>query len=279
MKPEELKEYLGIVVDMEQNIFMQGQIMDQWEREIAELGKARQFQEPSHPQEKPLPEKFGVSDNAPPQPTPPIQPKIIRYTKRAFKVTFFLCLLITACDSLFLGGIAELVAAPIASALQGTVVAAITAAIVYFFDDVTIDKIQKYYNQKKQYTAAAEAYPAVLEQYRQQRQRQWQQACQNVQQSNQAAMGEYQKKLDAYHNDIAEDRHRVTLENIKKDVLEAERQSVYMTQMTRQLSALQASSALTAYQSERTQKELHYMNRMNYLSGKNDDVFFNIPPV
>lgn len=45
-----------------------------------------------------------------------------------------------------------------------------------------------------------------------------------------------------------------------------------------QLADLQKSSALTAYQAERTQKELHYMNRMNYLSSKYDDVFFNLPP-
>lgn len=45
-----------------------------------------------------------------------------------------------------------------------------------------------------------------------------------------------------------------------------------------QFASLQQSSALTAYQAERTQKELHYMNRMNYLSGKYDDVFFNLPP-
>lgn len=45
-----------------------------------------------------------------------------------------------------------------------------------------------------------------------------------------------------------------------------------------QLADLQKSSALAAYQAERTQKELHYMNRMNYLSGKYDDVFFNLPP-
>ena len=45
-----------------------------------------------------------------------------------------------------------------------------------------------------------------------------------------------------------------------------------------QFANLQQSSALTAYQAERAQKELHYMNRMNYLSGKYDDVFFNLPP-
>lgn len=46
--------------------------------------------------------------------------------------------------------------------------------------------------------------------------------------------------------------------DMQKGILAVERQSASMTQMTRQLSALQASSALTAYQSERTQKELHY---------------------
>lgn len=46
-----------------------------------------------------------------------------------------------------------------------------------------------------------------------------------------------------------------------------------------QFTDLQKSSALTAYQAERTQKELAYMNRMDYLTGRNDGVFFNRPPV
>lgn len=66
---------------------------------------------------------------------------------------------------------------------------------------------------------------------------------------------------------------------IQMGIQAAERQSISMAQMTQQLSALQATSALTAYQTERTQKELHYMNRMDYLSGRNDDVFFNLPPI
>lgn len=45
------------------------------------------------------------------------------------------------------------------------------------------------------------------------------------------------------------------------------------------IAELQRASALTAYHTERAQKELAYMNRMNYLSGRNDDVFFNHPPV
>jgi len=48
--------------------------------------------------------------------------------------------------------------------------------------------------------------------------------------------------------------------------------------ISQQLLELQSSSALTAYQAERTQNELHYLNRMKYLSGEYDDVFFNLPP-
>lgn len=59
--------------------------------------------------------------------------------------------------------------------------------------------------------------------------------------------------------------------------------SIQLNDQTAELNAriaeLQASSALTAYYTERTQKELAYMNRMDYLSGQNDDVFFNHPPV
>lgn len=52
-----------------------------------------------------------------------------------------------------------------------------------------------------------------------------------------------------------------------------------VTQLNARIAELQASSALTAYHAERMQKELAYMNRMDYLSGRNDDVFFNHPPV
>lgn len=59
--------------------------------------------------------------------------------------------------------------------------------------------------------------------------------------------------------------------------------SIQLNDQTAEINAriaeLQASSALTAYHTERTQKELAYMNRMDYLSGRNDDVFWNHPPV
>lgn len=50
-------------------------------------------------------------------------------------------------------------------------------------------------------------------------------------------------------------------------------------QLNAHITELQKNSALTAYHAERAQKELAYMNRMDYLSGRNDDVFFNHPPV
>lgn len=49
--------------------------------------------------------------------------------------------------------------------------------------------------------------------------------------------------------------------------------------LTAQIKELQKSSELTAYHAERTQKELAYMNRMDYLTGRNDGPFRNTPPV
>lgn len=48
--------------------------------------------------------------------------------------------------------------------------------------------------------------------------------------------------------------------------------------LTDRIAELQKTSELTAYCADRTQKELAYMNRMNYLSGRNDSVFWNVPP-
>lgn len=50
--------------------------------------------------------------------------------------------------------------------------------------------------------------------------------------------------------------------------------SVFQSQMEQ----IKNSSAITAYQAERMWKELHYMNRMDYLSGRNDGAFFNMLP-
>lgn len=420
MKPEELKEYLSMVVDMEKNIFMQNQTMSQWEQEIAGLGKIHEFQVPSRPKEKPLPERVIVTaEPAPPPPTPPTQPKIMKRRKLIFWMVFSAITVWGWAEAISSGIPGIIMVAPFGGAFYGAVV----LGIMRFADMLTSNGYgemkREYKKQKKQYVAAVEVYPSVLERH-QRRQRQIEQERQQqAEQANQAAMREYQEKFDAYQSDVLKDQQRVRLENIKKNVLQAglsqmrelnaaskealkqiydkniifpkyrtmvmvcslyeyvctgrcdtleghegaynlleleirldkivtqldrvismlgkiqqsqymvysaiqdanrqsakilestyeianqlqaiqtsnqkmlgdiqadmqkgilaaERQSVFMTQMTQQLSALQATSALTAYQSERTQKELHYMNRINYLSGKNDDVFFNLPPM
>ena len=50
-------------------------------------------------------------------------------------------------------------------------------------------------------------------------------------------------------------------------------------QLDAQIEKLQQTLELSAYYDRRAQEELHYMNRMKYLSGRNDGVFFNAPPM
>lgn len=54
---------------------------------------------------------------------------------------------------------------------------------------------------------------------------------------------------------------------------------IQSAEMSQKIEALQRTSALTAYHTERVQKELAYMNRMDYLSGRNDGVPYNHPPI
>ncbi|MCI5935782.1 MAG: DUF308 domain-containing protein [Lachnospiraceae bacterium] len=50
------------------------------------------------------------------------------------------------------------------------------------------------------------------------------------------------------------------------------------TELADKISSIEKNSMLGAYQAERVQKELQYLNRMDYLSGKYDNVFYNAPP-
>lgn len=52
-----LKEYLGIIVDMEKNIFLQNMIIRQLETDCARLGKETKFLEPSLPQKRSQPKR------------------------------------------------------------------------------------------------------------------------------------------------------------------------------------------------------------------------------
>ena len=49
-------------------------------------------------------------------------------------------------------------------------------------------------------------------------------------------------------------------------------------ELVAKISSIEKNSMLAAYQAERVQKELQYMNRMDYLTGKYDSVFYNVPP-
>ena len=56
------------------------------------------------------------------------------------------------------------------------------------------------------------------------------------------------------------------------------RQKLSCESLQRELRRLHETSAINAYHTERMHKELEYMNRMNYLSGRYDGTFFNQPP-
>ena len=87
---------------------------------------------------------------------------------------------------------------------------------------------------------------------------------------------------------VQESNHRSSLIQRDLDRMAGSLDGLYTTtaqlnanaaQLNARIIELQETSALTAYYTERTQKELTYMNRMDYLSGRNDDVFWNHPPV
>lgn len=62
---------------------------------------------------------------------------------------------------------------------------------------------------------------------------------------------------------------------------QVEYMSIDQGSLNRQIEELQKDSALTAYNTERIEKELSYMNRMNFYAGKYDDagMFWRRPPV
>ena len=49
-------------------------------------------------------------------------------------------------------------------------------------------------------------------------------------------------------------------------------------ELVAKISSVEKNSMLATYQAERIEKELQYLNRMNYLTGKYDNVFYNAPP-
>ncbi len=97
-------------------------------------------------------------------------------------------------------------------------------------------------------------------------------------QKNQFMLYSAMKESNQRSMQIRDDFSRMvaTLEGVYRNTSEL---NAHTAQLSAHIDKLQETSALTAYQTERAQKELAYMNRMDYLSGRNDDVFFNHPPV
>lgn len=56
-------------------------------------------------------------------------------------------------------------------------------------------------------------------------------------------------------------------------------QDQQMAELNAQIAKLQKTSEVTNYINERNQRELHYMNRMNYLAGNYDNPYGNYAPV
>lgn len=57
MKTPELKEYLGIVVDMEKNIFLQERLLKDMTEKVGRLGVPKTFDKPIQPTQLSEPEK------------------------------------------------------------------------------------------------------------------------------------------------------------------------------------------------------------------------------
>lgn len=68
------------------------------------------------------------------------------------------------------------------------------------------------------------------------------------------------------------------LESTEQMVDSLQKIQVQGNELNSRIAELQKSSELSAYQLERTTKELHYMNRMKYLKGEYDGIFSNRPP-
>lgn len=71
---------------------------------------------------------------------------------------------------------------------------------------------------------------------------------------------------------------REIIQSIKEIATKIDSLTIKDYDYTEQIQAIQATSSLTAYNIERVNKELHYMNRMKYYAGEYSSTFFNQLP-
>lgn len=364
MKREDLKEYLGIVVDMEENIFMQKTLISNIEREIEQLKIPKIFSDPIKPVEPERPKKNSSVAST------------IIFSVIGCIVLFFLScigiLIISGIVVLFrYGNLDYAASAQVQNLLEPLIIIIPTIWIVYCISKELKSRKQDTIERKK-YADTMETYKKDLEAHK----KAIEMNCFNRQQDERirlaktiflnsqrtaaikslASTTEYLKKI--YAKDIIFPKYRnlvmacslyeyicagrcdtleghegaynileteIRLDRIISQLdqvithLEKIQQNQFMlysaiqnsnqrlsqimdstnhmasrlddfyngatplndqtAELNARIAELQASSTLTAYHAERTQKELAYMNRINYLSGRNDDVFFNHPPV
>lgn len=351
MNTEKLKEYLGIVVDMEQSIFLQERLSADLKKQIEELLIPKAFTDPAPPA---LPEK-------PPRASFGKWIGVIAMCVGVLIYTFWIPLLITLAIGILLivvtlGQVNPAFVAPLALVLS-------YGGYVVFLFKTLIDKEilypkRKYDEEMIVYNLQRDAYRITIQQNQLMRQRDKEERevktillqselsriAAGLESSRKTLLAIYEKNtiFPKYRNLIAAcslyeyicagrcssleghegayniyetemrldriitqlDKVIIQLDAIRENqfmlysaIQDMNQRSTLILESTQtmagqlhtlsgqagnvseQIAELQKASALTAYHAERTQKELAYMNRMDYLSGRNDDVFFNHPPV
>ena len=329
IEPNDLKEYLEIVVNMEKNIYLQDRLISQMRRRISELGKLHDYQKPTEPKDETGKPFMGV----------------IMGAGSAFAGLLLLLWGVGLCH----GGIGEM--------LLGWIVVLFGAVICLGSIINAIWEVGESYKKIKSYTRAERAYDSAMEEYERKThadqirvQKEMLEAeilsdelkaleiqngnskenlkkiydlgivfpkyrnlsmicsiyeyidakrCTSLGDAYNILEGEmrldriimqmdqiitqlnmvqkYQFMLYTVVQEMNEKSDRLL--NSAKDMV-SRMQDIYAQsqQWNERITAAERNTELAAYQAQRIQAELHYMNRMNYLTGKYRNIFFNTPP-
>lgn len=192
METEKLKEYLGIVVDMEQDIFLKNQLIKQLSNQIAVLGKEQIILEPREPVKQSPPENSFRA---------PAEPKMQAPTRAAIAfgvTTIILLFYVLSSGTRYL----SYTLSPIFA--LGCIAAGVTYAMNR---DADARKQSAYKKEMNRYENYIRDYHAQ---------------CKKIEQNNQRNLAKYQKDLEVYRRDIANDQLRVISEEIKCAALKVE---------------------------------------------------------
>lgn len=335
METKDLEEYLGIVVDLEKNIYMQKQLIKSLWEKISSLGIPKHFAEPVQPAKPKVLSPFFY----------------LLAAVGALAAAFVCCIPVAIFDSMVTLGITDWVFI-------------IAAGIIFLYLAIEIHSGNS--SKTKKYSKAIEKYEQDLEKYRSllrqdkkrlsQEERQKLILKENLEQMEQCNKNSIQTLADVYALDIIYEKYRtfpqvcslyeyirsgrctslreekgfgsggaynlLEQEALQKTIilqlnqilqqLDAIQENQYMLysaiqennrkmneilagishlsgrmhglnnqQVVSCLKQMERNSAITAYNAERIEKELSYMNRMNFYARKYDDagMFRNRSPV